>query len=219
MTMFDVLIADIDCKPHEVQYEIDGLRYTSTKLPAATALDLMPRLVRLTGHGFLARLFDRSLQTKLIPLQIDLDAERERMGSEPSEEDRQTLAALRKAKQDAGEFAEHVVLSIASKADQVGLADLAVALLQGTRCDKVRPMGQGGYVAGTPGKPDFDTFNAHFAGEFQHLLRVVLFVARHNYAGPTLGSRSTSGSRSTRQDGPGSTRGSDPRTSTHSSPT
>lgn len=41
----------VDCKPPSVMMEIDGLRYTSSKIPASIMLDLMPRVVSMLGAG------------------------------------------------------------------------------------------------------------------------------------------------------------------------
>lgn len=58
-------------------------------------------------------------------------------------------------------------------------------MLQGVRVDRYRPAGPGGPVA--------RVLDEHFKGEFPHLLRVLDFVAAHNYLGFTLGRRSLSG--------------------------
>lgn len=44
-------LADVDFKPSTVQIKLDGLVYTSTKLAAATGVNLWPRVVSLLGAG------------------------------------------------------------------------------------------------------------------------------------------------------------------------
>lgn len=78
----------LDYKPRAVQFEIDGLMYTSTKLPATKGLELWPRLTTLLGAGLtraittgdsgdldgaaLLRVAERAVQDGLIPIVRDL---------------------------------------------------------------------------------------------------------------------------------------------------
>ncbi len=48
---FADVIDKLDCKPRTVQLEIDGLMYTSTKLPADLGLEIWPRCVVMFGAG------------------------------------------------------------------------------------------------------------------------------------------------------------------------
>jgi hypothetical protein len=43
----------LDCTPMAVQFEVDGLVYTNTKLPAAVGLDVLPRVVSLLGPALM----------------------------------------------------------------------------------------------------------------------------------------------------------------------
>ena len=43
----------LDCTPYTVQFRIDGLMYTSEKLPASRGLDVGPRVTALLGTGIL----------------------------------------------------------------------------------------------------------------------------------------------------------------------
>lgn len=60
-------------------------------------------------------------------------------------------------------------------------------LLSQTKCNAIRPGGRGGELTES-------AINTHFCGELPHLLDVLQFVIKHNLAGFTLGSLSTSGS-------------------------
>jgi hypothetical protein len=78
----------LDCKPAFVQLKIDGLVYTSTKLPASRGLELWPRVTALlgaalaravvTGDGSgigadaILRLAERAMTDGLLPLVRDL---------------------------------------------------------------------------------------------------------------------------------------------------
>lgn len=46
-------LRELDCKGHVVQFSIDGLVYTSEKLPARAGLDIGPRVTALLGTGIL----------------------------------------------------------------------------------------------------------------------------------------------------------------------
>ena len=46
-------LGKVDCKPTTVQHPIDGLMYTSSKLPARQGLDLWARLTSLLGPALL----------------------------------------------------------------------------------------------------------------------------------------------------------------------
>lgn len=74
----------VDCKPRVVQFAIDGLVYTSSKLPATVGLEIWPRLAALLGSGFtkaiasgdagdidgaaLLRIANRAMEDGLVPL-------------------------------------------------------------------------------------------------------------------------------------------------------
>lgn len=78
----------LDCKPRQVQFAIDGLMYTSQKLPASVGLELWPRVTALLGSAFtravasgdasgidagaLLRVADRAMRDGLVPLARDL---------------------------------------------------------------------------------------------------------------------------------------------------
>ena len=53
---FGKSIAGVDMKPSQVQFAIDGLTYTSTKMPASTGLEIWPRLIALVGSTQLKRI-------------------------------------------------------------------------------------------------------------------------------------------------------------------
>jgi len=42
-------LKELDCKPRVAQLEIDGLMYTSSKLPATVGLDVWPRVLAMFG--------------------------------------------------------------------------------------------------------------------------------------------------------------------------
>lgn len=78
----------VDMKPRQVQWKIDGLVYTSTKLPATIGLEIWPRLAALIGAGLtraiatgdagdltgemLLRIATRAMNDGLVPLVKDL---------------------------------------------------------------------------------------------------------------------------------------------------
>lgn len=77
-----------DCKPRVLQMEIDGLMYTSSKLPASIGLELWPRVMALFGSAVtkavatgdtedvgaqaLLSVLDRAMDDGLLPLVRDL---------------------------------------------------------------------------------------------------------------------------------------------------
>lgn len=77
-----------DCKPRILQMEIDGLMYTSSKLPASIGLELWPRVMALFGSAMtkaiatgetedvgaqaLLSVLDRVVDDGLLPLIRDL---------------------------------------------------------------------------------------------------------------------------------------------------
>jgi hypothetical protein len=81
-------LAAVDCKPRTVQMRIDGVMYTSSKLPASIGLELWPRLTALCGSalvravatsdmsGFDARVIvavaDRAMRDGLVTTCTDL---------------------------------------------------------------------------------------------------------------------------------------------------
>lgn len=132
-------IKALDCKPGFVQLRIDGLMYTSTKLPASAGLALWPRVTALLG------------------------------------------AALTKAvvTGESSDMDPGVLVRLAERAMRDGLVDLIRDLLARTDCFCLRSTGKPGKVA--------EDFDAHFAGEYAHLLKVCVFVLTHNLRGPTYG--------------------------------
>lgn len=48
---FAEMLKNLDCKPRTLQLEIDGLMYTSSKLPASTGVQLWPQLIAVFGEG------------------------------------------------------------------------------------------------------------------------------------------------------------------------
>lgn len=80
-------VAAVDCKPRAIQFSIDGLVYTSVKLPAGVGLELWPRVVALLGSGLtrglatgegevdlsaFVRVADKAMKDGLLPLVRDL---------------------------------------------------------------------------------------------------------------------------------------------------
>jgi hypothetical protein len=82
----------VDLKPSTVQHKLDGVMYTSTKLPARVGLELLPRITTLLGAGMLRLVAtgegeglsidrlaaalvataDRALRDGLVPLVLEL---------------------------------------------------------------------------------------------------------------------------------------------------
>ena len=82
----------IDLKPSTIMHKLDGITYTSTKFPARTGLELMPRVTTLVGAGLLrlvatgevesmpidrlafalVAIADRAMRDGLVPLVLDL---------------------------------------------------------------------------------------------------------------------------------------------------
>lgn len=129
-----------DMKPSTVQFEIDGLMYTSTKLPASLGLEVWPRVTALLGNAM-----TRAVVTGDV------------------------------ADMDIGQS----LVGLADRAMRDGLVPLVRDLLSRMKCNKLRSSGQGGDVLG-----DFD---AHFAGDYAHLLKVCVLALSHNLRGPTYG--------------------------------
>ena len=50
---FSEQLKNQDCKPRTLQMEIDGLMYTSSKLPASKGVQIWPQLISLFGEGLL----------------------------------------------------------------------------------------------------------------------------------------------------------------------
>lgn len=51
--VFGARLAELDCTPSTLMFEVDGLLYTSTKWPAAQGLRIWPRLILLLGEDLL----------------------------------------------------------------------------------------------------------------------------------------------------------------------
>lgn len=89
---FAAELRSIDLKPSTIQHKIDGVTYTSTKFPARTGLELLPRVTTLVGSGLLkliatgdgdgvpidrlavamVAIADRAMRDGLVPLVLDL---------------------------------------------------------------------------------------------------------------------------------------------------
>lgn len=89
---FAAEMAALNLRPSTIQHKIDGVTYTSTKLPARVGLELMPRVTTLVGSGLLrliatgevdalpidrlasalVAVADRALRDGLAPLVLDL---------------------------------------------------------------------------------------------------------------------------------------------------
>jgi len=133
----------VDLRPSTVMFKIDGLTYTSSKLPARVGLEIWPRVSALLGAGLLRLAVTQEVD--------EMPADR-------------IMAAL---------------IVVSDRAMRDGIVPLVLDLLRNTQCDRIRDQREGGYVA-----PHFD---AHFAGEYGHLLKVCAFVLSHNLRGPTYG--------------------------------
>lgn len=137
---------------------IDGLVYTSSKLPTMRGLAMLGRLAVALGEQGL-----RLIATNVVSLRSSFSA------------------AIAKP-----QLFTAVVQIMQGLNDD---ANLIPDLLAQVKCNKIRP-------AGKPGELTRSAIDQHFMGEYPHLLEVVQFVVSHNLAGFTLGSLSTSGSRS-----------------------
>lgn len=136
----------LDCKPLVVQCTIDGLCYSSKKLPMSIGVELAARLTALIGNGVM-----RALAT----------------GQGLDEVDIEEIAAA--------------VVGVSERAMKDGLMPLVRDLLSKMQCGSRVPDGP---IVGslTP-----EVADAHFAGEYPHLIKVLVFSLAHNYRGPTLG--------------------------------
>lgn len=84
---------------------------------------------------------------------------------------------------EIGAIGIDVLVSVAQAAASAGLIPLAMDTLSSMSVNKLA-RGNAGRVCGTV--RDFDR---HFAGEYEHLGRVVIFALVHNLRGPTYGAR------------------------------
>lgn len=134
-------LASISLKGKRVSMDIDGLRYTSTKLPALAGLDLWARLVAMFGTDMLRAFATGSLDG------IDMDA----------------------------------IMRAAILATQLGLSDLVRELLVNVEVNELGGVKSPGSVT--------DDIDAHFSGEYMHLLKVCQFAVAHNLLGPCRGGR------------------------------
>lgn len=133
---------------------IDGLAYTSTKMPAVRQLGLLARATKMLGeHG----------------LRVLVGAGGDQLA--------QLFPGIASAASDGRVFAAVVQLAEGIDGDPWLFADVLAA----TKCSALRPLG-------VPGPITRESFDAHFSGELPHLLRVIVFVLRHNLAGFTIGS-------------------------------
>lgn len=142
-----------------VSEEIDGITYTSTKLPTTKGLKIMARTVAMVGESGLRAIV---VGSKVVQSMI--------RGAGPN-----VLSA-------AVEVAENLGRDPGFPLD----------LLTGVKCSALRPAGEGPINA--------QNFEAHFRGEYMHLLGVCEFVLKHNFTGFTLGSHSTDGSPSSQSE-------------------
>lgn len=134
----------LDKRPKMVQFEIDGICYTSSKLPALLGLDVWTRLAAALGDGVV-----RVLAT-------------------------------------GGEMDASAFVLVARALARDGVVDVLRDLMKSTKCGAI-----GGHPAsGKPLQGDLlPHFDDHFAGEYLHLLKVVIFLVAHNLGGPTYGAR------------------------------
>jgi hypothetical protein len=65
----------LDLTPHTVQHRIDGLMYTSTKIPAQRGLDLLPRVGAILGPA-LSRALAVGVSVELTPALITVLSDR-----------------------------------------------------------------------------------------------------------------------------------------------
>jgi hypothetical protein len=92
LVAFAAELRAVDLKPSTIMHKIDGVMYTSTKFPARTGLELMPRVTTLIGAGLLrlvatgeaetmpidrlafalVAIADRAMRDGLVPLVLDL---------------------------------------------------------------------------------------------------------------------------------------------------
>lgn len=128
----------LDFKRKVVQYRIDGIMYTSEKLPASRGLEVWPVANRIIALVFASG-------------QISIETVTRALGR-PSD----VMGALQPIMKD---------------------------LVSCIQCGKIR-----GEIGESDG-PVAPYFDQHFAGEYDHLLRVCFFAMLHNFAGPTLGVR------------------------------
>lgn len=135
-------LSAVDFRPNVVQVEIDGLVYTSEKLPTTVGLEVWPRLISMVGSSV-----TRSV-----------------------------------ARGDFGELGRAIVLGVMERAASEGVVSLVRDLLRNMSCDALR-------IVPSKGGKVLDHFDAHFAGEYGHLLKVLAIPVMHNLAGPTLGAR------------------------------
>ena len=83
--------------------------------------------------------------------------------------------------EDGAEFDAAVILSVCTRAMQDGMMPTTTDLLQGMECNTLCGIkDQAGAV--------MPVFGEHFAGEYLHLIKVLVFAFRHNYQGFSRGS-------------------------------
>lgn len=140
---FAAEVQALPLRDNQIVHTIDGLVYTSTKLPCEKGLDVFFATLSIVGRGLMHRVSTGDLAG------LDLSV----------------LAAL------------------AEQAIRHGAVGVAKELLGQTTCGTLRSGGQVGQLGGNL-KAHFD---AHFSGEYLHLLKVAIFVMAHNFRGPTLG--------------------------------
>ncbi len=129
-----------DMKSHTTTMEIDGIVYTSSKIPARIGWELLPRIGTLLGAAM----------GPLLGEGEGIDAA--------------------------------VILSVCQQAMTDGMMPVTLDLLQSMECNKLQGIeDRHGRVA--------DEFDQHFAGEYVHLVKVLIFAFRHNYLGFSRGSR------------------------------
>lgn len=141
---FATEVQALPLRDHQITHTIDGLVYTSTKLPCQKGLDVFFATLAMVGRGLTHRLATGDLAG------LDLS----------------------------------VLATLAEQAIRHGAVEVAKDLLGQTTCGTLR---SGGLVGSKMAGNVKAAFDAHFSGEYLHLLRVCLFVMAHNFRGPTLG--------------------------------
>jgi len=147
---------------------IDGITYTTETLPAISGLVVIPRLVALFGREVLALLFGL-------------------MGDAGVDED--AIEALIADPKVLAAIVANVATNIATAQTKEDPTTVLRDVLRTTRADKV-DIGATSPVEGSV----YEWFDSHFSARYAHLMKVVGWVARVNFFGPSLEKSPRSGS-------------------------
>jgi hypothetical protein len=151
----------MNLRQNPLHHTINGITYTSTKLPASEGLAILAKLAPVLPDQII-----RLVVNSLLPSQDGEDRPRRIQDLSP-------------------EQVQSMIVFLLEQMARIDMVGLAKRILANVTFERVKIPVE---------LRDEETFDDHFAGEYEQLFAVLKFAFLHNFAGPTRGSLSKSGS-------------------------